>query len=658
MRRVIKNRNVNFEGYERLKNEYDYPDDLDLSPDSEIHKELLSHILDACTQSADVMESRHPSWKKLDEKLTVYIDLDEDEKDLQEEDESKPVSIVVPISYATRETLLTYWSAAFLKHPIFQYEPSKDPNDLIDTIMLESLINRDCIRSKVGLDLHSMWSDTMTYGFGAGSPTWVTKHGFKHVTQEKVIEDIFGIPLRKEKVVSREKVLKFEGNALKSVDPYNILPDPSVPINDVENMDFIGWVERKSLNKLLLEENEDSDVFNVKYIKFMQDYNSTFFNADDVTTGRYSKTGIDFSGMNKAEASKTTDVVRMYMWIIPSEFGLSDIDYPEHWSFRVAADRVIIEARPSGFDHNTHPLATITTDSDGHTTVPVSMLEREYPLQHAMDWLWKSHVANVRKAVNNMFVIDPSRININDVTDTRFGMIARARASAWGMNVKDAFQQVPVSDVTQNHIQDIGFLMNIDSRVFTSDQAKGFQDRRGERVSATEAKDTRQSFLSKMEKMARLGAMQGHYDIAYQFASNTLQMMDEEQVVKIIGKYKDVIMEEYGEDIDYFKILPDSFDVDYDVVPQDGSIPGGEYGENWERLLQIASGSEEMMQDLDLTRIWLHIARLYGADNPEDFKRKRIKNKTLPSEDIEKQVDQGRLVSADQLEGARNLEEV
>lgn len=654
----MKNKNISFEEYSRLDNEYDYPNDLDLRPDSELHKNLLEYITTACTESADVLEARHPTWKKLDEKLTVFVDLDDDEKQLKSEDDSKPVSIVVPISYATRETLLTYWAAAFLKHPIFKYEPSKDPKDLLNTIILESLVNRDCIRSKVGLDLHTMWSDTMTYGFGIGSPTWITKHRYKSRMVSKVIKDFLGFPIKKEQVFAREKVIKFEGNALKAVDPYNFLPDPSVPISDVENMDYVGWVERVSLNQLLLEENDSDDVFNVKYIKLMKDYNSCFFNADDVSTGRYSKSGIDFDGENRSEASKTTDVVRMYMWIIPSEFGLSDIDYPEHWSFRVAADRVIIEARPSHFDHNSHPLASITTDSDGHTSVPVSILEREYPLQHGMDWLWKSHVANVRKAVNNMFVLDPSRININDVTDTRFGMVARARASSWGMNIKDAFQQVPVSDVTQNHISDMGFLMNIDSKVFTSDQAKGYQDRRGERVSATEARDTRQSFLSKMEKMARLGAMQGHYDIAYQFGSNTLQMLEEEQVVKIIGNYKEVLQEEYGLEEEYFKVIPENFDVDFDVLPQDGSIPGGEFGENWENLLGLAAGNEVLAKDLDLTRIWLHIARLYGAENPEEFKRKNVQTRAEPSEEIEKGVDSGRYVNADQLDQSRNLEEV
>lgn len=655
--RTPTNKEANFQEMERLRGKYEYPNNLNLHPDSESHQKLLELIMNSAAASYAVVSLRFDTWKELDEKLTVYIDLDDEEKSIQDDDKSKPVSIVVPISYATRETLLTYWSAAFLNHPIFRYVPSKDPKDLIGVMMLESLIAQDCIAAKVALDLHTMWGDQFTYGWSAGSPTWITKYGYKSAYKTET-ERVFGFPVKRRERRVREQVTKFEGNALKALDPYNCLPDPNVPITDVENMDFFGWVERTSYNKLLTDENLGTELFNVKYLNALNDKRSVYFSADSTNTGRYSKTSLDYGQPNTATASKPTDVMPMYIWLVPKDYGLSDSEYPEHWAFKVAADRVIIQARPSDFDHNTHPVATMACDSDGHTSLPVSILEREFPIQHGIDWLWKSHVANVRKAVNNMFLIDPSLVNTNDVVDSRFGMLARLRPAAWGKGIKDALEQIPIQDVTKNHIQDIGFLMGVDSRVFTSDQSKGHIERKGERVSASEARDTRVSFLSKMEKMARIGAMQGHFDIAYQFASNTIQLVSDTKIVKVLGDYKEVLMREYQLDFDYAEVDPKSLAVNFDVVPQDGSIPGGEYADVWERLLAIASKHPDVYRTLDLTRVWLHVARLLGAKNAEEFKKKPMTSRVEDSTTIERGAKAGRYATADQLATAANLEEV
>ena len=634
------NAGTNFMEMDGLKNEYDYPigsdgKSIDLNPDSEPHKKLLAEIMKDAGEAYDVIQERFATWKELDEKLTVYIELDSDEEEVIGRDERKPVSIVVPITYATRETLLTYWVAAFMQSPIFRYEPSHDPQDAIKTLVLESIIQQHSIRSKVGLDLHTMWSDSFTYGFGAVAPTWRKEEGYKTNKETGI----------------REPVTQFEGNALVSLDPYNCLPDPNVPIIKVQDMDYFGWAERTSYNALLTDERvSNGEIFNVKYLSKMGNRKSSYYHNTSADTGRYSKTGID-TEMVAESRGKPVDIVNEYKWIIPEEYELGDSEYPELWKFAVAADRVIIEAKPLNLDHNKIPIATMSPDSDGHTTMPVSMLEREYPLQHAIDWLWQSHVANVRKSINNMFVVDPSLINMGDVVDTKYGGIFRMRPAAWGRGVNDAIQQLQVQDITQGHVADIGFLMNIDSLVFTSDQAKGVQQRQGERVSAQEARDTRMSFLSKMEKGAKIGAMQAHYDIAYQFASNTIQLLKEDQFVKIVGEYPKQLLREYGIEADFLKVKPEALDVRFDVTPQDGTIPGGEYADVWERLMSNAAAHPDTYQGLDFVRIWTHIARLLGAKNPEAFLKRPVKTSAQPEQEIDKGVQAGNLVPAKEFGG-------
>jgi len=487
---------------------------------------------------------------------------------------------------------------------------------------------------------------SFTYGFSAAVTDWVVVKGFKTTRNEE--RDGF---FQKEMKLVREEVTKFEGNAIHVLDPYCCLPDPNVPVTKVQDMEFFGWVERTNYLKLLNEEKDsDSDLFNVKYLNGVKNASSVYYKNDAENTGRYEKQGIT---LNIGGNANVVDVIHLFRWIIPSDYGLSEEDYPELWYFQIASDRVIIFAMPLDRDHNQIPVCTMSPDSDGHTTLPVSILEREYPMQHAIDWLWKSHVANVRKAVNNMFVVDPSIIDTNDVVDTKFGMLARVRPSAWGHGVTDGIMQLPIQDVTQNHISDIGFLMNVDSLVFTSNQAKGVQDRRGERVSASESRDTRTSFLSKMEKQAKIGAMQGHYDIAYQFASNTIQLLSDERYIKLTGDYATILAEEYQINAKFVKVDPRALNIDWDVVPQDGTIPGGEYADVWERLMNNAAAHPELFQKLDFVRVWKHIARLLGARNPDDFMKKgNISASVADQASIDEGVRKGNVVPFNQMEGA------
>jgi len=637
------NPDVNFIEYERLRNEYTYPDKLDFHPDSELHGKVLALINKYAGEAYDVIEKRFPAWAELDKKLTVYIDLDSDEEAVQGADERRPVSIVVPITYATRETLLTYWVAAFMQSPIFRYQPSHDPNDTVGVMLLENIIEQHSIRSKVGLDMHTMWSDAMTYGVGGVSPTWRVQQGYKSTYETG--ED------GRRRFLGRKEVKQFEGNALVSIDPYNMLPDGNVPVTKVQDMDYFGWTSRTTYNSLLMEEkNSNGELFNVKYVGVMGSKTSTYYKNTAQDTGRYAKTGLDPENASTTMGNPV-DIVNMYIWLIPSDYGLGDGNYPEIWKFEVAGDRIIISAMPLGLDHNMIPVCTMSPDADGHSTLPVSMLEREYPLQHAIDWLWQSHVANVRKSINNMFVVDPSLINMGDVVDTKYGGVFRIRPAAWGRGVNDAINQLQVQDITKGNIQDIGFLMNIDNLVFTSDQAKGVQQRGGERVSAQEARDTRTSFLSKMEKGAKLGAIQAHYDIAYQFASNTIQLLEEDQFIKMTGESAEILMKTYNVQADFIRVQPSALDVRYDVLPQDGTIPSGEHAETWERLMANAAAHPDTYQGLDFVKIWQHIARMLGAKNPEAFIKQPVTTQARPQQEIDKGVQAGNLVPFNQLEG-------
>ena len=59
--------------------------------------------------------------------------------------------------------------------------------------------------------------------------------------------------------------------------------------------------------------------------------------------------------------------------------------------------------------------------------------------------------------------------------------------------------------------------------------------------------------------------------------------------------------------------------IDYDVVPHDGSSPGGEPPDLWVQLYQIMSQNPIVSQQFDMVRVFKHVARQLGAKNVDDF---------------------------------------
>ena len=628
---------------------YDYPDGLDWRPGSPLHEKMKTILMDKAQASREVMQSRYPGWKEIDRTLTAYIDLTQHEDDVKKENENKPVSIVVPVSYATIETLLTYWVAAFLEEPYFRYEGT-GPEDQVGAIMMEMLVAQQCRQAKVGLAMHTMWRDSLAYGFGATHIGWEVKTAYRtKIVEEtmlsKMMNAFVGTGETKEQ---RERVNVFEGSTLTALDPYQCLPDPDTPIQDVQNSEFWGWIARKSLMVWMAMERDNPEYFNFKYCKHFDSRSNMMLK----NSGRQDKNG---TSETRSGVNQPTDVLWMYVRLIPKDYGLGDEEYPEIWLFGLAGDEVIVRAQPLGLDHNQIPVAVSAPDYDGHSITPISRLETVHGLQTTLDWMLNSHIANVRKAINDMLIVDPQLVNIHDVANPKPGKIIRMRRQAWGRGVKDAVMQLAVTDVTQGHVGDTAILTQmIREATGSQDAVSGIRRKTSERVSATEAQGTMQSALSRLEKSAKITSLQAHYDIAYQMAWNTRQLMDSATYAKITGDWANVLIEEHGMTPDKGRIAvdPKQLDVNFDVVPHDGSVPSAGDGQTMLTLYQIASQNPVIAQSLDMVRIFKHIARLSGAKNINDFVKKggNINANVIADEQVAQQEQAGNMVPVEQMQ--------
>jgi len=630
--------------YTKDNYDYDYPEGLDLRPDSDLHRSLRNKIWQRANEARHEISKRFPSWREIDKTLTTYIHLKDKEKALKKSDPSKPVSVVFPYTYSMLEALLTYLSMAFFQDPLFQYEGVED-DDTTGAMLMELVVRLHCIKNKVPLNIHTSLRDALSYGVGIAIPGWKKQYGRKPVKSSIITQSDFGESTSYQ--VNMVESLLFEGNDLSNIDPYMWLPDPSVSSANIQDGEFIGWIDRDNYMNILSEERQPhSGLFNVKHLKKRKDKRSTL--ALDQSDRQKRHGGTTDINRSMTQTVNPVDVIKMYVNLIPKEWKLSNSEYPEKWYFELAADDLIIACEKADHNHGMYPVAVASPEFDGYSITPVGRMEVLHGLQHTLDFLFNSHISNVRKAINDMLVVDPYLVNMNDLKDPQPGKLIRLRRPAWGRGVDKVVQQLQVQDITRANIADSAYITQWMDRISGADQSMQGSLRQGgpERLTKGEFQGTRGSAISRLQRIAMIIGMQYMQDIGTQFAVHTQQYQSQETYVRIIGRYADQLKAIYGEKSRNAKVSAYDLAVNYDLIVRDGSIPGGNFSEAWLQMFKTIGTTPELMQQFDVTRIFMYIAKELGAKNVEDFRRNvdQVQAQTMPDETVEREAEKGNLI--------------
>lgn len=618
--------------------EYQYPNDLDLKPGSDLHEKLKREILNRADESADMMSRRWPSWRQIDRVLTAFVPLDEVERKVKDDDDRKPVSIVYPYTYALLEALVSYMDSVFLNGPIFQYS-GNSPEDTIGAALLEKVIDVHCTRNKIGLPLHTGWKDGLAYGIGAIFPSWVRQFGYKTRGNTDPLTGEVG------RVTSR--ALLFEGNRADTIDPYLLLLDPNIGAQDPQRGEYLGFVDHTNLMNLLSAESEkDATLFNVKYLKILGDRQTAVLGTDE--TGRFDKQSGRHEVKNDSIVSPV-DVVHLYVKLIPKDWGLGSRETPEKWFFTLAGDEVIIRAQPLNLDHDMFPAVVCAPTFDGYSPTPLSRLELVFGMQSLLDWLFNSHTANVRKAINDMLIVDPYLVNMDDLKSPQPGKLVRLRRAGWGKGVQNVVQQLNVNDITRGNVMDSTVIMQLMQKISGADEHMLGALRQGgpERLTTAEFQGTHASQLGRLNSMVHIVQAQVHQDLAYMFAMHTQQLMSEELYVTTAGRWQETLARTYGAS-GMVKVSPFDLMVDFDVKIDTPFNSRGNFTQFWVQMFQTIAAQPELYQLFDLGRIFQHVALQTGEKNVHDFLRVQVQ----PNDMIQNEVQKGNMLPIEEVANA------
>lgn len=624
-------------------------DDLDLEPGDDLHDEIVSRVMNRAKSSRRMIEPRLKDWNEVDDSLNVFIRPDEEEIKVKNKDHRKPISFVVPSTYAAMESILAYYASVTLVDPLYMYGPL-EPGDIVKAAMLEHLIRAQSRRAKMALNHYIAHRDSLAYGFGVVAPAWVTKHKFKtRKVPQTQFSELTNEDIEIGTIEQRDRVISYEGNELTNISPRHCLPDPDKSIHDVQKMQFFGWIERTDYMSLLELERDNEEFFNVRYLKRKKDGRSKLIRTKD-------QTGSEDEGDRRGQNGTThpVDVIHMIIKIIPEDWEVGDEEYPTKYIMSVAADNVVIRFKELGLDHDDFPIAVTAPEFDGYSVTPIAKLEITQPIQGALSWFINSMVANQRKVMHDMFLVDPNLVNVGDLMNPGPGKIIRLKSSAWGKGIQDAVQQLNVQDVTSGNITNAMLFMDLMQKTSGVDMMQTVRRQTSERVSASEARGDIGSVVSKMAKMVMISDLQFNYDLAYLVASHTQQFMTQQAYIDTAGRLQQIFAAEYPNQ--QIPVTPQDIDIEVNILMRDSTAPGSEDIASMSQFLQVAMAHPQLSQQLDIGRMFLSVARASGFKSVHEFLTapNPVQAQVQDPAAIAGQRQQGNLITFNELQGATN----
>lgn len=589
-----------------------------LTPGSAEHARVLEYLLKRLNYSERQMSQFYHRWNASEVKVQAYINLPDYEKQLDAMNKTgeppSVVQIIMPYSYATVWTIVTYLIHTFCgQKPMFQVSSYSGEN--VDPARnMETMLQFTSDHTRMILRLIQWFLDGEIYGLGVVRTLWNEEIANRTIFTQQSVGGLLVPNAPTQMVRQRKRVKVYEGNDVCNIDPFNFFPDPRVPMSEVNKRgEFVFWRSFEGKHSLLIAQQNGE----LKHVSAVGDTPSST-TGDSASRSRRGLLAKGNSGAGDASVSRDASAAPFIqidqgsVEIIPKELGLSDYAYPQKWLFSIGNKRQIIQAEPFDYDHNRHPVSVIEPSSFGYAFGQPGTSDFLGPIQDTLSWFINSHIQNVRTALNNMWLVDPSAIEMQDLKRPGPGKIIRLKRSAFGQDLKSFIQQVQVQDVTQNHMQSMEvFLRMGDVLSAVNDNLRGIQDSGG-RKTATEVRTSGEAGASRLAARARYISAQGMVDVTEQMCLNIQQFQEMEYYLAVLGE-------------DAAKgpipIKPEMLAGNFYFPVSDGTLPIDRTAllGVWKEIMLAVVQNPLLAQKYDAGKIFEYVAQLGGARNVRQF---------------------------------------
>lgn len=427
---------------------------------------LMSDWKSQLVRGRGVMRKFYPRWNK---QAQVYRgERWADEQDRKARERGEPTKFIVPIAYAQIETFISFLFMLFTQKETF-FELSPRTNDRYWlSVAAERFLQRDLTHENYEAELHQTLKNYARYGL------CVMKHGWTEESIDSMIEVqtpqlgmMSGEPIGMETTSEQGERIVYEGNKVKALSPYKWIPDPALPVMRFQEGDFCASEEHFT-RKALEDREQRGEVVGVEFVP-------------DLKLDTISDRGIYHYYMTQERSIGNPDgdiftkrsviLTEMQVTIVPSKFRVGGRDdntggkvlgtskRSEKWIMEIANDARIIRFVPMGNDHRKYSYDACEYSPDSESHVNPGLGETIDPLQEHISWFINSHVTSVRKTVGNQMLIDPSGVEVQDIKDR--SPLIRLKPVAYRSGVDKWIKQLPINDVTRNHVNDAMTLKDV-----------------------------------------------------------------------------------------------------------------------------------------------------------------------------------------------------
>jgi hypothetical protein len=581
------------------------------------HDKLKRAIQERYDLSYRKMAERYPVWEETDKLFKAYVTKKQEDQVRTAQRKAGAqtyITLNIPYSYAMLLTAHTYWTTVFLsRDPVFQFS-GRHGETQQSVQAVEALLDYQVSVGGMLVPFYIWLLDAGKYGTGILGNYWAEDYE----TVVQLVDEpvtVFGIPTGKTKQVKQiTRIPGYKGNKVFNVRPYDFFPDPRVPAVDFQRGEFAGRMIAESWNTIL-KGAANGDYFNIGPLQRVVSEKSGEMQRRVYGSSVDNQPLYESDSMRASYGGKPfSELLEMTIELVPKEWDLGEGSAPEKWNFTLASDEVVIKARPQGAFHNRFPFFLLSYEITGYEQGGRGMLEICKPLNDTLSWLINSHYYNVRKALNDQLVVDPSKINMKDLTEGGPGRIIRLQPSAWGTDVRQAITQLPVMDITQQHIPNSKLIEEMMQRATgVTDNLQGLVNSGG-RKTATEVRTSSSFGVNRLKTFSEFNSALGWQPLSMVLLQNTQQYYDDEQTFRVAG---DLL-----QGAKYVKVSPEMIAGFYNYVPVDGTMPIDRYAQAnlWKEIILGISQIPQLAMNYDVAGMFGWMAQLAGLKNITQFR--------------------------------------
>lgn len=599
---------------------------LNVAKGSPLHDRLKARVASRVNLGTKEHSKQHDTWRRAEEITLAYVpesELDAARKSKRDAGEPKYTTIQLPYSYALLMSAHTYWTSVFFaRSPVHQFSGRHGEGEM-QVQALEALIG---YQVEVGemLGPYYIWLyDAGKYGMGVLGHYWdvqTINYGDIFATEDPTT----GQPIVYQ---ATRQVEGYRGNRSYNVSPYDFVTDPRRSIGNFQRGEFVCCRCRLGWHEIL--QRVESGYYIKANIDGLKDHitdKASTEGSSQLARPQFNIELADDVGEDKKHPAGAV-FWEVYIELVPSEWGIGPSKVSQKWCFTITEDlELIVGVSPLGLMHGKFPFDVLEPEVEGYGVFNRGIPEIMEPIQNTMDWLINSHFFNVRAALNNQFILDPSKIVAKDAQKGGPGFIWRLRPEAYGTDIRNAFLQVPVQDVTRANLQDLQSMLGIGERTLgINDQIMGALAGT-QRKTATEVRTTTGFGVNRLKTTTEFMSATGFSPHSQKLVMTSQQLYTGEQKLRRVGS----LVLDAGQA--FLDVNQESIAGSFDFVPVDGTLPVDRIAQAnlWKEIL----GSLRMMppqvaMGYDWARIFGWIATLAGLKNINQFKIQVVPDATL-----------------------------